>query len=99
MHFHRAFFDRSLFFNNNCCGRNDGSVGGRPDFVQKKGDFEALERFSDSSLTRTAATQHLDSPIRTARREAWLTSPRAQALIDCYRIVGEQLFTFNAKPR
>lgn len=29
--------------------------------------------------------------------EAWLTSPRAQALIDGYQIAGETLFTFNAR--
>jgi len=28
--------------------------------------------------------------------EAWLTSPRAAALIDGYRVAGQQLFTFNA---
>ena len=32
------------------------------------------------------------------RFEEWLTSPRAQALIDGYRIEGEQVFTFNAAP-
>ena len=31
-----------------------------------------------------------------ARLEAWLTSPRAAALIDGYTINGEPLFTFNA---
>ncbi len=31
-----------------------------------------------------------------ARLEAWLTSDRARALIDNYRINGERLFTFNA---
>lgn len=30
--------------------------------------------------------------------EDWLTGPRAQALIDGYRLSGEQLFTFNAAP-
>ncbi|MEM9344107.1 MAG: substrate-binding domain-containing protein [Pseudomonadota bacterium] len=30
--------------------------------------------------------------------EGWLTSARARALIDGYRIGGEQLFTFNAEP-
>lgn len=34
-----------------------------------------------------------------ARLEAWLTSQRAQELIDGYRLEGEQLFTFNAGPR
>ncbi len=33
-----------------------------------------------------------------ARLEDWLTGPRARALIDGYRIGGEQLFTFNAQP-
>ncbi len=32
-----------------------------------------------------------------ARLEAWLISERAQALIDGYRLEGEQLFTFNAQ--
>ncbi len=32
-----------------------------------------------------------------ARLEDWLVSPKAQALIDGYRIAGEQLFTFNAQ--
>ena len=32
------------------------------------------------------------------RLEAWLTSPRAAALINGYRIKGETLFTFNASP-
>jgi tungstate transport system substrate-binding protein len=32
-----------------------------------------------------------------ARLEDWLTSPRAQTLIDGYRLNGEALFTFNAK--
>ncbi|MEM8824253.1 MAG: substrate-binding domain-containing protein [Pseudomonadota bacterium] len=32
-----------------------------------------------------------------ARLEAWLTSDRAAALIDGYRVSGEQLFTFNAR--
>lgn len=31
--------------------------------------------------------------------EAWMTSERARALIDGYRINGEQLFTFNAQPQ
>ena len=31
--------------------------------------------------------------------EAWLTGPRAKALIDGYRIAGQQLFTFNAQPK
>ncbi len=31
-----------------------------------------------------------------ARLEAWLTSPKAQALIDGYQIGGETLFVFNA---
>lgn len=31
-----------------------------------------------------------------ARVETWLTGPRARALIDGYRLAGEQLFTFNA---
>ena len=31
-----------------------------------------------------------------ARLEGWLTSPRAAALINGYRISGQQLFTFNA---
>lgn len=39
---------------------------------------------------------HVD-PQLTARLEAWLTSPRACALIDGYRIKGEALFTFNAR--
>ncbi|QIE47381.1 sulfate ABC transporter substrate-binding protein [Pseudohalocynthiibacter aestuariivivens] len=30
--------------------------------------------------------------------EEWLTSARAAELIDGYRVAGEQLFTFNAKP-
>jgi tungstate transport system substrate-binding protein len=30
--------------------------------------------------------------------EAWLTGPRAEALIDSYAINGETLFVFNAKP-
>ena len=30
--------------------------------------------------------------------EAWLTSARAQELMDTYKINGETLFTFNAKP-
>ena len=33
-----------------------------------------------------------------ARLEAWLTGPRARALIDGYRIGGEKVFTFNAEP-
>ncbi len=33
-----------------------------------------------------------------ARLEDWLTSARARELIDGYRIGGEQLFTFNARP-
>jgi len=32
-----------------------------------------------------------------ASLEAWLTSDRAKALIDGYRLQGEQLFTFNAE--
>jgi len=32
-----------------------------------------------------------------ARLEGWLTSTRAQELIDAYMINGETLFTFNAK--
>lgn len=32
-----------------------------------------------------------------ARLEAWLTSERAAALIDGYRVAGERLFTFNAE--
>lgn len=32
----------------------------------------------------------------TAALEIWMTSPRAQQLIDRYSIAGEQLFTFNA---
>jgi tungstate transport system substrate-binding protein len=32
-----------------------------------------------------------------AQLEDWLTSPRAQALIDGYQIQGETLFTFNAR--
>lgn len=39
---------------------------------------------------------HVKSDL-VARLEGWLTSPRAAALIDGYRIGGEQLFTFNAK--
>ncbi|PSL18705.1 substrate-binding domain-containing protein [Shimia abyssi] len=34
---------------------------------------------------------------QAARLENWLTSPRAQALIDGYTLNGETLFTFNAK--
>ncbi|KIT15721.1 substrate-binding domain-containing protein [Jannaschia aquimarina] len=34
-----------------------------------------------------------------ATLEDWLTSATAQALIDDYRIAGEQLFVFNAQPR
>lgn len=30
--------------------------------------------------------------------EAWLTSPRAAALINGYTIAGQRLFVFNAKP-
>jgi tungstate transport system substrate-binding protein len=30
--------------------------------------------------------------------ETWLTSPRAEALINGYSINGETLFVFNAKP-
>ena len=30
--------------------------------------------------------------------EAWLTGPRAQRMIDDYRIDGETLFVFNAQP-
>ena len=33
-----------------------------------------------------------------ATLEDWLTGPRAQALIDGYRVAGERLFTFNAAP-
>lgn len=33
-----------------------------------------------------------------ARLEDWLTSERARALIDGYRLGGERLFTFNARP-
>lgn len=40
---------------------------------------------------------HLDHAT-TQRFEAWLTSPTAAALINGYRIGGEQLFTFNASP-
>ncbi len=32
-----------------------------------------------------------------AELEGWLTSARAKALIDGYRVAGEQLFTFNAQ--
>jgi tungstate transport system substrate-binding protein len=33
-----------------------------------------------------------------ARLEAWLASGRGQALIDGYRVAGEQLFVANAAP-
>lgn len=39
---------------------------------------------------------HVKSDL-AAKLESWLTSGRAQALIDGYRLSGEQLFTFNAK--
>ena len=32
-----------------------------------------------------------------SKLESWLTSTRAQALIDGYKLNGEQLFTFNSK--
>ncbi len=39
---------------------------------------------------------HVDA-ARTARLEEWLTSGRARALIDGYRLNGVALFTFNAR--
>ncbi|UWQ12848.1 substrate-binding domain-containing protein (plasmid) [Aliiroseovarius crassostreae] len=39
---------------------------------------------------------HVKSEL-VAKLEAWLVSDRAKALIDGYRLSGEQLFTFNAK--
>jgi len=34
-----------------------------------------------------------------AALETWLTSDAAKALIDGYKLAGEQLFVFNAQPR
>ncbi len=41
---------------------------------------------------------HVKADLATALEE-WLTSDRARALINGYRINGEQLFTFNAQPQ
>ena len=38
---------------------------------------------------------HVEAEL-AAQLEAWLVSDRARALIDGYRLGGEQLFTFNA---
>ncbi|MEM9975078.1 MAG: substrate-binding domain-containing protein [Pseudomonadota bacterium] len=40
---------------------------------------------------------HVDA-VQTAQLEAWLTSPRAAALINGYTLTGQQLFVFNATP-
>jgi tungstate transport system substrate-binding protein len=41
---------------------------------------------------------HVNSEA-AARLEDWLTSDKARALIEGYKIEGQQLFTFNAEPR
>ena len=45
-----------------------------------------------------ARAPHVKADL-AARLEDWLTSPRARAIIDGYKLNGVALFTFNATPR
>ena len=69
-----------------------------------KGDLKLLfagdpALFNQYTYLPVNPAKHDHVKAETAvRLEAWLTSDRARALIDGYRLEGEQLFIFNAKP-
>jgi tungstate transport system substrate-binding protein len=68
-----------------------------------KGDLAILyagdaELFNQYAYLPINPAKHPHVKADLARKlETWLTSDRAKALIDGYRLQGEQLFTFNAK--
>lgn len=71
---------------------------------QNKRDLDLLfsgdpALFNQYAFLPVSAARHAHVNAAAAERlEAWLTSPRAAELIDSYKIGGEALFVFNAKP-
>ena len=55
--------------------------------------------FNQYSFLPVSAARHPHVKAKAAETlEAWLTGPRAQSLINGYRLDGQTLFTFNAEP-